>query len=607
MNKIFVYIFLIFTSFLSANGINKTFLVYGGKNGWIGQKIVKYLKDFGHNPVCAQSRLENREELIKEIEKTKPDFIINAAGITGRPNVDWCETHKEETLRTNVIGTLNLADVAYLNNIHMTNLSTGCIYQYDEKHPINSGKGFTEEDEPNFKESFYSKTKILLEKLILEYPNVLNLRVKMPVSDDLHPRSFVGKIIGYKKLINIPNSLCVLEDLLPIAIDMTVKKINGNYNFVNPGSLSHNEVLDLYKEYIEPNFKYENFSLEEQAKILKVGRSNCELSAAKLLKEFPGIPNIKDSLKLLFERYKKNQNILRNPENKKVLIMTHNYNQPDFIYLQDMTFKKFLKDNYEFVVFNDAPDEKTSKLICDVCKNCNVKCVNIPQNIHNLWPSCRPLTNTTSPSNVRHVHAIKYSLDLMGFDHNGIVMFIDSDMFLVRPFNINEFMKDLDIASVYKGASDDKKSVGYLVPLLTMLNMSKLPDKRTLDFSCGEANGFLLDTGGLTYYYLKNHPNLKTYWFDEFYGWQLFCPEEYAKHREDKTTPVTQQIQKLKSLGFNDKEIKFLQKKPSTFSYQFNNNFFHFRGGSNYDNFSKDFMSKKMKLVSDYIYDILND
>lgn len=301
--------FLFSLLFISCVINAKTILVFGGKTGWIGKKIVTLLKDAGHSPICAESRLENRTDIINEILRIKPDAIINTAGITGKPNVDWCEDHKQETIRTNVIGTLTLADVAFEQKLHLTNISTGCIYEYDNNHPMGSGIGFTEEEEPNFAGSFYSRTKIQLEKLLLEYPNVLNLRVKMPISSELD-KGFVGKIITFKKLVNIPNSLCNLEDLLPIAVDMTLRKITGNYNFVNPGALSHNEVIELYKEYIDPSHTYENFSLEEQAKILKARRANAELSAEKLLKLYPNIPHIKDSLINLFKKIAAKHKIL---------------------------------------------------------------------------------------------------------------------------------------------------------------------------------------------------------------------------------------------------------------------------------------------------------
>jgi len=277
------------------------YLVFGAQ-GWIGGKLVTLLQEKGHTVIKATSRLENRESVEAEILAAKPDFVLNAAGKTGRPNVDWCEDHKQETIRSNLIGALTLADLCYKHGIHMTNFGTGCIYEYDEKHPMNSGIGFKEEDTPNFDKSYYSKTKIMLDTLLQDYPNVLNLRLRMPISDDLHPRSFITKIIGYKRVVNIPNSMTILTDLLPIAIEMTERKMTGVYNFVNPGVISHNEILDLYKEFIDSGFSYQNFSLEEQSKILKAGRSNNELDAHKLLKEFPQIPHIKKSIIQVFMR-----------------------------------------------------------------------------------------------------------------------------------------------------------------------------------------------------------------------------------------------------------------------------------------------------------------
>ena len=46
----------------------------------------------------ASARLENREAVIADIEKAKPTHVLNCAGITGRPNVDWCEDHKARSL-----------------------------------------------------------------------------------------------------------------------------------------------------------------------------------------------------------------------------------------------------------------------------------------------------------------------------------------------------------------------------------------------------------------------------------------------------------------------------------------------------------------------------
>jgi dTDP-4-dehydrorhamnose reductase len=165
----------------------------------------------------------------------------------------------------------------------MTNFATGCIYVYDDAHAMGSGRGFTETDPANFDVSYYSKTKAITENLIQEYGNVLTLRLRMPVSDDLHPRNFVTKIAKYEFVVDIPNSNSILHDLLPTSLAMAERKVTGVYNFTNPGAISHNEVLALYKKYINPDFKWKNFTLEEQAKVIKAGRSNCELDTSKLV------------------------------------------------------------------------------------------------------------------------------------------------------------------------------------------------------------------------------------------------------------------------------------------------------------------------------------
>lgn len=134
------------------------FLVFGA-DGWIGNKMADL--------VCAKykcvgtttARMENRESVMEELNNHKPTHVLLCAGITGRPTVDWCEDHKQTTIRSNVIGTLNVIDCCYTKQIHVTNFATGCIYQYDDEHPID-GTPFTEEDTPNFTGSFYSKTKV---------------------------------------------------------------------------------------------------------------------------------------------------------------------------------------------------------------------------------------------------------------------------------------------------------------------------------------------------------------------------------------------------------------------------------------------------------------
>ena len=99
----------------------------------------------GKDLFLAENRMQNRESVAAELDKIKPTHVLHAAGVTGRPNVDWCEDHKAETVQANVIGTLNLSDLCEERGIHCTVFATGCIFEYDDAHPLGSGKGFTEE------------------------------------------------------------------------------------------------------------------------------------------------------------------------------------------------------------------------------------------------------------------------------------------------------------------------------------------------------------------------------------------------------------------------------------------------------------------------------
>lgn len=274
-------------------------LIYGA-TGWIGSQMKELLRLENMVTVKGLARLDNYADVIKELDDICPTHVLIAAGKTGRPNVDWCEDHKTEVLQTNVLGTTVLIDECYKRRIHVTYFGTGCIYEYDEEHPI-GGKGFTEQDEPNFDGSFYSATKIVTEKIVKEYDNVLTLRIRMPLSDDLSPRNFITKITKYEKVVDIPNSMTILNDMLPIACNMLIKSSTGIYNFTNPGVISHNEILALYKKYIDRDFTWTNFSLEDQDKILKAGRSNNCLDVTKLQSEYYIRP-IKQSIIKLFQR-----------------------------------------------------------------------------------------------------------------------------------------------------------------------------------------------------------------------------------------------------------------------------------------------------------------
>lgn len=185
-------------------------------------------------------------------------------------------------------------------DIHFTYMGTGCIFTYSEEKDV-----FNEENNPNFFGSSYSTVKGFTDRLMHFFnDSVLNLRIRMPIVGNHHPRNFITKIVNYEKICSIENSMTVLDDLIPILIDMSTNKVTGTINLTNPGVISHNEILEMYKKYIDPNKTWENFSLEDQSKILLSARSNNELDTTKLQNMYPYVLNIKESIERLFLNWK---------------------------------------------------------------------------------------------------------------------------------------------------------------------------------------------------------------------------------------------------------------------------------------------------------------
>nr|OQO25502.1 hypothetical protein B0A51_04706 [Rachicladosporium sp. CCFEE 5018] len=289
------------------------FLLIGGR-GWIASHLHALVTASHRIDLSTTVRMEDRPAMEAVFDTFNPTRVICCAGFTGRPNDDQCEEKKQETVMCNVTGLLMLAHLCWERGVHLSVMATGCIYTstYTPDRTQLLSRPFTEDDPANFNGSFYSRTKAHLEEIMRHtYPDVLILRVRMPISDDLHPRSFVTKITKYEHVVNIPNSNSILHDLLPVAIAMSEQEEVGIYNFTNPGAISHNEVLSLYQQIVDPGYTWKNFTLEEQAKVIKADRSNCELDCAKLMalvKEYQGmgidveVPEIHEAYQRCFGR-----------------------------------------------------------------------------------------------------------------------------------------------------------------------------------------------------------------------------------------------------------------------------------------------------------------
>ena len=276
-----------------------------GSQGWIGQQMTQLAIEKGHTIINGQVRLENYNDLFTEISKIKPDNIFSSTGRThgvtpdGRvySAIDYLEVpgNLDINIRDNLIGPLNLAKISKNFGIHCTYIGTGCIYEYDDIHkqPIESSLdipidcngyiGYSENDILNFKKSSYSTIKGWADIQMRQYENiVLNIRVRMPISCNDSSRDLVTKLTHYAHICSIPNSMTVLPEILPIILHMMENNITGTFNTCNPGVISHNQLLNMYKLYVDPSFDWENFTFDEQTDLLKTGRSNNYLNTSKL-------------------------------------------------------------------------------------------------------------------------------------------------------------------------------------------------------------------------------------------------------------------------------------------------------------------------------------
>jgi len=277
------------------------YLVYGA-GGSIGKVFVEYLKEKNDKEIIiSKTRLDNEDSIYEELKEIKPNVVFCFAGRTHGPNnptIDFLEKKGNLLLnvRDNLYSPVTLALLCEKLGIYMCYMGTGCIFNYDEDHKTDGVNGFKPNDKPNFFGSSYSVVKGFTDRLMHLFPLVLNLRIRMPIFLDPNSRDFIYKISQYKKVINIPNSMTVLSDFLPVVSDLVSSRTTGTVNLCNPGSISHNEVLDLYTELIDPSFTYQNFSVEEQSLILQSERSNNCLDTSFVSSRY-NIPHIKDSIR----------------------------------------------------------------------------------------------------------------------------------------------------------------------------------------------------------------------------------------------------------------------------------------------------------------------
>lgn len=216
------------------------------------------------------------------IDKHKPDVIVNCIGKTGRPNVDWCESNKEETANANVVIPTILAQECKRKNIHLVHIGSGCIFFGKSPNLTHedSDSGWKEDDFAN-PQSFYSKTKYACDLAIGDMDHVTTLRIRMPISTKNNPRNLINKLKGYSKVIDIPNSMTFMDDLVRCIDWIIYNSYTGIYHVTNDEPITAAQIMKEYQKYV-PDHKFEVIDEAGLLKLTSAKRSNCILNTDKL-------------------------------------------------------------------------------------------------------------------------------------------------------------------------------------------------------------------------------------------------------------------------------------------------------------------------------------
>ena len=262
-----------------------------GHRGWIGGQLIQHLQEAGLTVLRPDVRADDADAVREYLAEARPDRVVSVLGRTHGPGcgtIDYLEDAEGEhdklrlNLRDNLFAPMTLALACVFQGVHFSYLGTGCIFEGDD--------GFTEDDDPNFFGSAYSVVKGYTDRLFRQPAlPVLNARIRMPISSDDSPRNFIRKIASYERVVSVSNSVSVLPTLLPPFVQMIRDGYVGTVNLVNPGSISHAEVLDMYRQIVDPAFTY---TLAASVP-LKARRSNNRLDTSTLQMLFPSVPDVR--------------------------------------------------------------------------------------------------------------------------------------------------------------------------------------------------------------------------------------------------------------------------------------------------------------------------
>ena len=260
-----------------------------GGSGFVGSAYQALFTRRGlsfHNVRRTDFDYTDRIALTTLLRREKPAFLINAAGYTGKPNVDACELHKSECLMGNAVLPGTIAAACADAGVPWGHVSSGCIYT--GKHA--DGTGFTETDAPNFTFrtnncSFYSGTKALGEEVLGGAPNAYVWRLRIPFNEVDSARNYLSKLMRYSTLLDAENSISQLDEFVAATLACWEKRVPfGTYNVTNPGHVTTREVVDLITKtgVSTKAFKFFTDEAEFMRTAAKTPRSNCVMDSRKL-------------------------------------------------------------------------------------------------------------------------------------------------------------------------------------------------------------------------------------------------------------------------------------------------------------------------------------
>ena len=265
--------------------------------GMMGVRLSQLIPD----SILVDVDITNRQSMLNIFEAIKPSAVINAAGKTGRPNVDWCETHQEETYRSNVVGPLTLAGVCKDVGSYMLHIGSGCIFYGPSPTP----GGWREDDFAN-PISYYSKTKYAADLALSGLPHVGIARIRMPIDSIPDPRNLITKLAAYPRVVDVENSVTIVKDFADVATKLVTEKISGIFHVTNPGVIRHAEILSSYRHWVDSNHAYQLITENEliSSGLVAKSRSNCQLSSR--LSDFDiRMPPVQESIEDCFTEYVK--------------------------------------------------------------------------------------------------------------------------------------------------------------------------------------------------------------------------------------------------------------------------------------------------------------